>query len=79
MFFFLPFFFRATKSMDYQDSADLVREAELRAAQHNMAFNNNNNNNNNNINNNFQSMRRSAAANKMSKSTDDMRAQEGIY
>ncbi|KAK3926789.1 Protein still life, isoform SIF type 1 [Frankliniella fusca] len=68
---------QATKSMDYQDSADLVREAELRAAQHNMAYNNNNNNNNNNINNNFQSMRRSAAANKMSKSTDDMRAQEG--
>ncbi|XP_034237865.1 protein still life, isoform SIF type 1 isoform X3 [Thrips palmi] len=66
---------QATKSMDYQDSADLVREAELRAAQHNMAYNNNNNNNNN-INNNFQSMRRSAAANKMSKSTDDMRAQE---
>ncbi|KAJ1528619.1 hypothetical protein ONE63_007018 [Megalurothrips usitatus] len=63
---------QATKSMDYQDTA----EAELRAAQHNMAYNNNNNNNNNNINNNFQSMRRSAAANKMSKSTDDMRGPE---
>lgn len=65
--------------MDYQDSVDLVREAELRAAQHNLAYNNVNNNTSNNINNNFQSMRRSAAANKMSKSTDDMRAQDGMF